>query len=57
MILIVEVERLIENNPHDKSAKTACKKLSHSSGWDDFLEEKDSFLTTPDPAEAVRQVY
>lgn len=58
--LVVEVERLIDHNDTNdtnKGVSWATTQLAEKEPWKSFLETKDSENSSPDPAEALRQVY
>lgn len=54
--LVVEIERLTIPNDPARGVNWACTKLAKREPWESFLETKEGD-TTPDPAEALRQVY
>lgn len=55
--LVVEVERLANPDDPAHGVERACEQLSRREPWKSFLESKESELTSPDPAEALRKVY
>lgn len=55
--LVVEVERLVRPNDKAHGVEWACKQLSKREPWRSFLEAKESGTVSPDPAEALRQIY
>jgi hypothetical protein len=54
--LVVEVERLVTPNDPAHGVEWACQQLSKRELWASFLEKKEGTLS-PDPAEALRQIY
>ena len=55
--LVVEIERLKNSGESSHSVKWAANKLAKSEPWSSFLEEKDSYTSSPDPGEALRVQY
>ncbi len=55
--LVVEVERLVRPNDLAHGVEWACKQLSKREPWASFLEAKEGGTLSPDPAEALRQIY
>jgi len=55
--LVVEVERLIRPNDPAHGVEWACSQLAKREPWASFIEEKESGTISPDPAEALRQIY
>lgn len=56
-LLVVEVERLVNPDDPAHGVEWACQQLAKREPWKSFLERKASNTTTPDPAEALRQIY
>lgn len=55
--LVVEVERLVKPGDPAHGVEWACQQLAKHEPWASFLEIKESSITSPDPAEALRQIY
>ena len=55
-VLVVEIERLIDNDDQFHGIEWACAQLAKREPWVSFLETKDGDFVA-DPAEALRQVY
>jgi|GEM_PF-1096102 len=55
--LVVEVERLVSPNDNSRGAAWACNQLANREPWKSFVEEKEGGASSPDPAEALRQIY
>lgn len=55
--LVVEVERLVVPNNNSRSVAWACNQLSKREPWKSFIEVKRDDTSSPDPAEALRQIY
>lgn len=55
--LVVEVERLHKPEDPAHGVEWACQQIAKREPWKSFLEGKESTVTSPDPAEALRQVY
>lgn len=55
--LVVEVERLVMPDNPARGVAWACTQLAKREPWASFLESNDSGTSSPDPAEALRQIY
>jgi hypothetical protein len=55
--LVVEIERIAKPDDPAHGVTWAAKQLAKRKPWKSFIEAKDSGELTPDPAEALRQVY
>lgn len=56
-MLVVEVERLVKPGDTAHGVDWACQQLAKREPWKSFLEIKESDITNPDPAEALRRIY
>jgi hypothetical protein len=55
--LVVEVERLVMPDDPAHGVEWACQQIAKCELWKSFIESKDTDHTSPDPAEALRQIY
>lgn len=55
--LVVEIERLHKPGDPSHGIEWACSQIAKREPWKSFLEIKESAITSPDPAEALRKVY
>ena len=57
MHVVVEIERLIEDQGGDKDVSAACKELAKKEPWKTFIEAKEEGTFGATPAEVLRKIY
>lgn len=56
-VLVVEIERLMRPNDPAHGVEWACMQLKGREPWKSFLDKIESDFSSPDPQEALRQIY